>query len=94
MSDYEDYGDDEIDYDPDAVGDVDDNNEDGINLEDNFIEAEHSTDPISAYKTVIELEISKTLSRNMIWKFFPEIIYIDKTTKNIPSENSMIENMD
>ena len=30
----------------------------------------------------------------MIWKFFPEIIYIDKTTKNIPSENSMIENMD
>ena len=57
MSDYEDYGDDEIDYDPDAVGDVDDNNEDGINLEDNFIEAEHSTDPISAYKTVIELEI-------------------------------------
>ena len=27
----------------------------------------------------------------MIWKFFPEIIYIDKTTKNIPSENSSLD---
>ena len=73
MSDYEDYGDDEIDYDPDAVGDVDDNNEDGINLEDNFIEAEHSTDPISAYKTVIELEISNSSDHKWSYKSYEKL---------------------
>lgn len=54
MSDYEDdYNNDDIDYNPDDYDDMDQNND--LNLEDMYIEAENNED-IEAFKQIIELE--------------------------------------
>ena len=83
MSDYDDYdaGDDQISYHTDDGMDMDAGAEDGINLEDNFIEAEHSDNPIQAYKDIIELEISNSTSHQWSFKSYEKLcqIYIRKT---------------
>lgn len=82
MSDYEeDYGDDEIDYNPDEQMD-EGGNDDEINLEDNFIEAEHSTDPIGAYRTIIELEISNSSSYKWSYKSYEKLCQLYIKAKN------------
>lgn len=83
MSDYEeDYGDDEIDYNPDEQMD-DGGNDDEINLEDNFIEAEHSTDPITAYRTIIDLEISNSSSCKWSYKSYEKLCQLYIKAKNL-----------
>ena len=78
--DYDDGGVDEIDYDSGAADYENDANEGGVNLEDNFIEAETAPDPIEAYKMIIELEISNSDERKWSYKSYEKLcqIYIKK----------------
>ena len=66
MSDYEDDGnDDEIDYNPEEDIPQDDEDNGGLNLEDNFLQAENAEDQIQAYKDIIDLEISNSNEKKM-----------------------------
>ena len=81
MSDIEyDEGDDQIEYDADEYGQPE-GDEDGLNLEDNFLQAENSDDPIQSYKEIIELEISNSQEHKWAFKCYEKlaIIYIKKT---------------
>lgn len=62
MSDYDDYND--IEYNPDEYDEIPQN--DGINLEDMYIEAENSND-IEKFRQVIELERDE--GKSYIWTF-------------------------
>jgi len=77
MSDYEDYNadDDQISYHSDDANEMD-QGEDGLNLEDNFIEAEHAENPIEAYKLIIELEISNSTSHQWSFKSYEKLCQI------------------
>ena len=79
MSDYGD-DDDQIDYDPDAMMQEEGNDEDQFNLENNFIEAEHSDNPIEAYNTIIEIERDNSSSFTWSYKSYEKLclIYIKK----------------
>lgn len=72
-----DAGDDEIDYDPDAGMD-DDNNQDneGLNYEDNFIEAEHAADPVAAYRELISLEQDNSDEHKWTYKSYEKLSLI------------------
>ena len=93
MSDIE-YDPDEelIDYNEDEYvpQDVDDG---GLNLEDNFLTAEHADDPIQAYKEVIELEISNSNEHKWAFKCYEKlaIIYIKKS--NVKEYENSIKNL-
>ena len=104
MSDIEyDEGDDQIEYDADEYGQPE-GDEDGLNLEDNFLQAENSDDPIQSYKEIIELEISNSQEHKWAFKCYEKlaIIYIKKTNvgefensvKNIAQYYSKIEDRD
>jgi hypothetical protein len=86
MSDYEDYGDygdDAIEYDADNYGVEDDMNCDTeVNLEDNFIEAESSPNPIEAYKLIIELEQSNATTYKWSFKSYEKLCQIYIKNKN------------
>ena len=86
MSDYEDYGDygdDAIEYDADNYGVEDDMNCDTeVNLEDNFIEAESSLNPIEAYKLIIELEQSNATTYKWSFKSYEKLCQIYIKNKN------------
>lgn len=79
MSDYED-DDVEIDYNPDEV--QDDGNEDdlGIDLENNFLEAETDPDPIKCYREIIDIDISNSTEHKWAYKCYEKlsVIYIQK----------------
>ena len=81
--DYDYGGDDNISYHSD-----DDNIEmdqgDGLNLEDNFIEAGHAENPIEAYKLIIELEISNSSNHQWSFKSYEKLcqIYIKSLNFN------------
>jgi predicted hydrocarbon binding protein len=83
MSDYEDENgdDDQIDYDPDAMMQDEANDEDAFNLENNFIEAEHSDNPIEAYTQIIEIERDNSSSFTWSYKSYEKLclIFIKKT---------------
>jgi len=102
MSDYEgDEGDDEIDYNPeeDIPQDEDDNG--GLNLEDNFLQAENAEDQVQAYKDIIDLEISNSNEKTWSFKSYEKlaIIYLkrgdaknfDDTAKEIAANYSKVE---
>ena len=104
MSDYEgDDGDDEIDYNPDEYMPQDDDNC-GLNLEDNFLQAENAEDQVQAYKEIIELEISNSDEKKWAFKCYEKlaIIYLKKSNikefedsiKNIASSYSKVEDRD
>lgn len=87
MSDY-----DEDEYNDDYSGndyDQPDDNDDGLNLEDNFIVAESSDDPISAYKMIIDLELSNSDERKWSYKSYEKIcqIYIKQKNFDLFKEN-------
>ena len=83
MSDYEDENgdDDQIDYDPDAMMQDEANDEDAFNLENNFIEAEHSDNPIEAYTQIIEIERDNSSNFTWSYKSYEKLclIYIKQT---------------
>lgn len=98
----DDMGMDEIDYNPDEeVFQQDDN---GLNLEDNFIVAEQSDNPIQAYKEIIELEISNSSEHKWAFKCYEKLagIYLkDKnekeygnTIKKLSETYSKVEDVD
>ena len=68
MSDEEyDEGGDDIDYNADEY--VPQDEEDGgLNLEDNYLQAENADDPVQAYKDIIDLEISNSDERKWTFK--------------------------
>ena len=76
MSDYGDGEDDQIDYDPDAMMQEEGNDEDQFNLENNFIEAEHSDNPIEAYNTIIEIERDNSSSSTWSYKSYEKLCLI------------------
>ncbi len=103
MSDIEYDEDDQIDYDANEY-DQQEGDEDGFNLEDNFLQAENSDDPIQSYKDIIDLEISNSQSHKWGFKSYEKlaIIYIKKSkvaefensVKNIAQFYSKIEDRD
>ncbi|MCQ2820590.1 MAG: hypothetical protein MJ252_25270 [archaeon] len=88
MDDDYDPGDEVIEYNSEG-GDYDNQSEGGVNLEDNFIEAESAPDPIEAYKMIIELEISNSDSRKWSYKSYEKLcqIYIKKMDFDSFKEN-------
>ena len=104
MSDIEyDEGDDQIDYNEDEY--VPQDEEDGgLNLEDNYLQAENAEDPIQAYKDIIDLEISNSSEHKWSFKAYEKLalIYIkksnkeefEKSVKNIAEFYSKIEDRD
>ena len=102
MSDYEDEGvDDEIDYDPEGDMPQDDEDNGGLNLEDNFLQAENAEDQVQAYKDIIDLEISNSNEKTWSFKSYEKlaIIYLkrgdvksfDDTVKEIANNYSKVE---
>ena len=65
MSDIEDYDEDQIEYNEDEY--IPQEDEGGLNLEDNYLQAENADDKIQAYKDIIDLEISNSDERK--WSF-------------------------
>ena len=80
MSDYDE--DENISYHTDDDAEMDQG--DGLNLEDNFIEAEHAENPIEAYKLIIELEISNSSTHQWSFKSYEKLcqIYIKNLNFN------------
>ena len=104
MSDIEyDEGDDQIEYDADEYA-PQEGEDDGLNLEDNFLQAENSDDPIQSYKDVIDLEISNSQEHKWAFKCYEKLalIYIkqsnfaefENSVKNIAQFYSKIEDRD
>ena len=102
MSDYEDDGgDDEIDYNPEEDMPQDDEDNGGLNLEDNFLQAENAEDQIQAYKDIIDLEISNSNEKTWSFKSYEKlaIIYLkrgdaksfDDTAKELAANYSKVE---
>ena len=94
MSDYEDDGgDDEIDYNPEEDIPQDDEDNGGLNLEDNFLQAENAEDQIQAYKDIIDLEISNSNEKKWAFKSYEKlsIIYLKKA--NLKDFEDSIQNM-
>ena len=93
---------DQIDYNPDEEAYQEE--EGGLNLEDNFIEAEHAPDPIKAYKLVIELEIDNFNEHKWGFKCYEKLaaIYLKEknddeykeTIKQIATNYSKVEDCD
>ena len=105
MSDYEgDDQDDEIDYNPEEDMPQDDEDNGGLNLEDNFLQAENADDQIQAYKDIIDLEISNSNEKKWAFKCYEKlsIIYLKKNNvaefedsiKNIAANYSKVEDRD
>ena len=105
MSDYEgDDGDDEIDYNPEEDMPQDDEDNGGLNLEDNFLQAENADDQIQAYKDIIDLEISNSNEKKWAFKSYEKlsIIYLKKSNiaefedsiKNVAANYSKVEDRD
>ena len=104
MSDieYDDGGDDQIDYNEDEY--VPQDEDGGLNLEDNYLQAENADDPIQAYKDIIDLEISNSSEHKWSFKSYEKLalIYIKKSNKtefetsvkNISQFYSKIEDRD
>jgi hypothetical protein len=83
MSDVEDYGDDDqIDYNEDEY--IPQEDEGGLNLEDNYLQAENADDPVQAYRDVIDLEISNSDERKWTYKSYVKLalIFIKKMNKD------------
>jgi hypothetical protein len=83
MSDVEDYGDDDqIDYNEDEY--IPQEDEGGLNLEDNYLQAENADDPVQAYRDVIDLEISNSDERKWTYKSYEKLalIFIKKMNKD------------
>ena len=83
MSDIEyDEGDDQIDYNEDEY--IPQEDEGGLNLEDNYLQAENADDPIQAYRDVIDLEISNSDERKWTYKSYEKLalIFIKKMNKD------------
>ena len=69
MSDVDDYGDDDqIDYNEDEY--IPPEDEGGLNLEDNYLQAENAEDQVQAYRDVIDLEISNSDERKWAYKSY------------------------
>ena len=105
MSDYEDEGgDDEIDYDPEGDIPQDDEDNGGLNLEDNFLQAENAEDQVQAYKDIIDLEISNSNEKKWAFKSYEKlaIIYLKKANlaefedsiRNVAGNYSKVEDRD
>ena len=105
MSDYEDNDDgDEIDYNPEEDIPQDDEDNGGLNLEDNFLQAENSEDQVQAYKDIIDLEISNSNEKKWSFKCYEKlsIIYLKKadlkefeeSIKNVAANYSKVEDRD
>ena len=105
MSDYEDNDDgDEIDYNPEEDMPQDDEDNGGLNLEDNFLQAENSEDQVQAYKDIIDLEISNSNEKKWSFKCYEKlsIIYLKKadlkefeeSIKNVAANYSKVEDRD
>ena len=91
MSDYED-DDEQIDYNGDEY--VPQEDEDGgLNLEDNFLQAENSDDPIQAYKDVIDLEISNSNEHKWAFKSYEKLALIYIKQSNITEFESAVKNI-
>ena len=105
MSDYEDEGgDDEIDYNPEEDIPQDDEDNGGLNLEDNFLQAENAEDQVQAYKDIIDLEISNSNEKKWAFKSYEKlaIIYLKKANlaefedsiRNVAGNYSKVEDRD
>ena len=94
MSDYEDDGgDDEIDYNPEEDIPQDDEDNGGLNLEDNFLQAENAEDQIQAYKDIIDLEISNSNEKKWAFKSYEKLSIIYLKKGNLPEFEDSIKNM-
>ena len=94
MSDYEDYGDDAIEYDADNYGMDDEMDcESAVNLEDNFIEAESSPNPIEAYKLIIDLEQSNATTYKWSFKSYEKLCQIYIKDKNFPDTQKCLNKL-
>ena len=104
MSDYEDNDNDEIDYNPEEDMPQDDEDNGGLNLEDNFLQAENSEDQVQAYKDIIDLEISNSNEKKWSFKCYEKlsIIYLKKSDlkefeesiRNVAANYSKVEDRD
>ena len=94
MSDYDDYGDDAIEYDADNYGVEEDVGGDAeVNLEDNFIEAESSPNPIEAYKLIIDLEQSNATTYKWSFKSYEKLCQIYIKNKNFPDTQKCLNKL-
>ena len=93
---------DQIEYNPDEEAYQEDEN--GVNFEDMFIEAEHAPDPIKEYKQLIEIEGSNSTERKWGFKCYEKLaaIYLkdkneseyEETIKQLTTNYSKVEDCD
>ena len=94
MYDYEDDGgDDEIDYNPEEDIPQDDEDNGGLNLEDNFLQAENAEDQMQAYKDIIDLEISNSNEKKWAFKSYEKLSIIYLKRANLKDFEDSIQNM-
>ncbi len=93
MSDYGDDDEPEIDYNPEEDMPQDDEDNGGLNLEDNFLQAENADDQIQAYKDIIDLEISNSNEKKWSFKSYEKLSIIYLKKGNLPEFEDSIRNM-
>ena len=93
MSDYGDEEEPEIDYNPEEDMPQDDEDNDGLNLEDNFLQAENADDQIQAYKDIIDLEISNSNEKKWSFKSYEKLAIIYLKKGNLTEFEDSIKNM-
>ena len=82
----------------------DDEDNGGLNLEDNFLQAENAEDQVQAYKDIIDLEISNSNEKKWAFKSYEKlaIIYLKKANlaefedsiRNVAGNYSKVEDRD
>lgn len=91
MSDYGDENYEDIDYNPDHYDDFPQNDE-GVNLEDMFIQAEHSNS-IDDFKQIIELERDNASTNHWSFKSYEKICMIYLQQKDLENFSKFFEKL-
>ena len=91
MSDIDD-DEEQIDYDGDEYMPQEEEG-DGLNLEDNYLQAENAEDPIAAYKEVIELEVSNSNEHKWAYKCYEKMALIFIKRKNKEEFEKTVEQL-
>ena len=91
MSDIEDYDEDQIEYNEDEY--IPQEDEGGLNLEDNYLQAENADDKIQAYKDIIDLELSNSDERKWSFKSYEKLSLIYIKQSNLEEFKKAVENI-
>ena len=92
MSDIEYDEDEQIDYNEDEYVQPEDD-DGGLNLEDNYLQAENADDPIQAYKDLIDLETSNSDEHKWSFKAYEKLAIIYTKKSNITEFENSVKNI-